>query len=121
ELLIKADLQSWLHNPVLGVGAGMGGPERLKYFDVPTAHTEYTRLLGEHGIAGLLALVVMGVMSLNNLRRQPTRLGKAISAAFLAYALLFMAVNAMRLAAVSFVFGLSGVTVTLRRKTSRER
>ena len=49
ELLIKGDMDSWSESPVLGVGPGMGGANRLKYFDVPTAHTEYTRCWASTG------------------------------------------------------------------------
>ena len=66
----------------------MGGKNRLKYFHVPTAHTEYTRMVAEHGLLGLVSLVVLGAMAVRSVREQRTRQGKAISVAFLTYALL---------------------------------
>ena len=119
ELLIKGDLESWSQNPLLGVGPGMGGANRLKYFTVSAAHTEYTRLLAEHGLLGLVCLVLLGAMAVRNVRDQKTRQGKAVSAALVAYALLFMTVDAMRFGAPAFAFGLSGVTFVFARRRVR--
>lgn len=117
ELLIKGDMDSWSQNPVLGVGPGMGGANRLKYFDVPTAHTEYTRLVAEHGILGFVSLILMAAMAVRAVRIQRTAQGKAFSAACLAYGLLFMAVDAMRFAAPAFAFGFASTMVVWARRT----
>jgi len=117
DLLIKGDLESWSENIVLGVGPGMGGPNRLKYFHVSSAHTEYTRLVGEHGMLGLAALVLLGLMTLRNIRSAPTRLDKALTAGMLAYALLSMVVDAMRLVSPAFAFGLSGAHLLRPRRS----
>ncbi len=116
ELLIKGDMDSWSENPVLGVGPGMGGANRLKYFNVPTAHTEYTRLVAEHGILGLVSLILIGVMAVRAVKGERSLRGKAISAALLAYALLFMAVDAMRFAAPGFAFGLASAMMMGARR-----
>ena len=76
ELLIKADLESWAENPVLGVGPGLGGKNRLKYFHVPTAHTEYTRMLAEHGLLGLVSLVLLGAMAVRSVREPEDAAGQ---------------------------------------------
>ncbi len=117
DLLIKGDLESWSENIVLGVGPGMGGPNRLKYFHVSSAHTEYTRLVGEHGMLGLAALVLLGLMTLRNIRSAPTRLDKALAAGMMAYALLSMVVDAMRLVSPAFAFGLSGAHLLRPRRS----
>jgi hypothetical protein len=116
DLLVKGDLLTWSENPVLGAGPGMGGKNRLKYFHVQTAHTEYSRMLAEHGILGLLALFLMGWMAFSNIWYAPTRLDKAFSAAMLAYALLNMLVDGTRICAVGFTFGLSGARFVLPRR-----
>ena len=94
----------------------MGGKNRESLFRSAAAHTEYTRLLAEHGMFGLGALVLMAMIAARNLRRAPTRLDKALAAGMLAYSLLFMAVDGMRLAATSFAFGISGVRLLLPRR-----
>lgn len=121
ELLIKGDLESWMQSPIVGVGPGMGGANRLKYFYVPTAHTEYTRLFAEHGIFGGLALVVTVAIGLRAIRRQTSKEGRAISAALLTYAALFMAVDATRLVAPGFTVGLASTLLLSRRRRAATR
>jgi hypothetical protein len=116
DLLVQGDLVTWSENPVLGAGPGMGGKNRLKYFHVATAHTEYSRMLAEHGVLGLLALVIMGYMGFRNVWYAPTRLDKAFAAAMLAYATLNMLVDGMRISAVGFTFGLSGMRLLLPKR-----
>jgi hypothetical protein len=94
----------------------MGGKNRLKYFHVATAHTEYSRMLAEHGLLGLMALGLMGWMAYRNVWYAPTRLDKAFAAAMLAYSLLSMLVDGMRLSAAGFAFGLSGTRFLLPRR-----
>jgi O-Antigen ligase len=116
DLLVKGDLLTWSENPVLGSGPGLGGKNRLKYFHVTTAHTEYSRMLAEHGTLGLIALGLMVWMAFRNVWYAPTRLDKALAAAMLAYSVLNMLVDGMRLAAVGFTFGLSGMRFLLPRR-----
>ena len=111
EELIRGDMESWESSPLLGVGPGMGGANRLKYFDVPTAHTEFTRMVAEHGVLGLVSLIVLGFIALRAIREPKSDRARAIAAALLTYALLFMVVDATRLAAPSFAFGLACATV----------
>ena len=116
DLLVKADLKTWIENPVLGAGPGLGGKNREALYQSAAAHTEYTRLLAEHGLLGLGALALMAMIAAGNLRRAPTRLDKALAAGMLAYSLLFMAVDGMRLVATSFAFGVSGMRLLLPRR-----
>lgn len=115
SLLIAADFESFSESPFFGVGPGLGGRNRLKYFYVPTAHTEYSRMLAEHGLLGLIALAVLGVLAARTLRKRTLR-EKAVAAAFMTYSLLFMAVDATRLSAPGFAFGVSFVGMTLLRR-----
>jgi len=116
DLLVLADLKTWSENIVLGAGPGMGGKNRLLLFHVPTAHTEYSRMLAEHGMLGLLALVLMGLMAWRNIKDAPTMLDKALAASMLAYSLLSMLVDGRRLVRVSFAFGISGALFLLPRR-----
>jgi len=113
DLLIKADMQSWSESPLLGVGPGRGDTNRLKYFHTGEAHTEFTRMLGEHGLLGLVSLVALVLIAVRSVRDPRTLRGKAFSAAFITYAVLFMAVNCTRLASPSFAFGLGCVTIAV--------
>jgi hypothetical protein len=121
--LIEGDLESWSTSPLFGVGPGLGGAVRMKYFDAAAAHTEYSRLLAEHGFLGLGALILLGAMAVRAIREPRSSRGKAVSAALLTYALLFMAVDATRLVAPAFTFGLACTAIGSRgpRSTSDPR
>jgi len=98
EQIIWADLQIWDQNPVLGVGPGRAKAMRGELiFRSRSAHTEYTRLLAEHGIFGLVAVILLFVMAVRNLRRARTSLGKALVASMTGFSLLFILINGMRL------------------------
>lgn len=97
-----AQLEVWKNHPILGVGPG-----QARYYADQVAHTEVTRLLAEHGIFGLLALLALLFMAARNLKRAPTLSNKAMAAAMMSWSFLFMLNAGMRLAAPSFAFGLS--------------
>ena len=120
DQLIKADIYSWSESPLVGIGPGRGYNNRLKFFHTGEAHTEYTRMLAEHGLLGLVSLFALVLIAVRSVREPRTLTGKAISAAFVTYALLFMAVNGTRLAAPAFAMGLACFTlqVPMRRKTA---
>jgi hypothetical protein len=117
--LVEADIDTFFHNPVFGVGPGQGEKNRLKFFRIGTAHTEWTRMLAEHGTLGLISAVCLLAMAWQNIRRSPTPREKAIAAAFATYCFLHLAVDATRLVAPSFAFGLASVTLLLpKRRTA---
>jgi O-antigen ligase len=59
EVIIESDIRIFLDNPILGIGVGMSSKEREKYigFSAPP-HTEVTRVLAEHGMFGVVALIL---------------------------------------------------------------
>lgn len=106
--LVKSDLEIWQDNFYLGVGPGQSAhyPRMGKHV---AAHTEFSRLLAEHGILGLLAILLIAVMAIQNLRKCLGARERAIAGAFIAWSLLYMMVNAMRLVVPAFLFGLASV------------
>ncbi|MEM9594587.1 MAG: O-antigen ligase family protein, partial [Acidobacteriota bacterium] len=106
--IAEADLIIWKENPVLGAGAGMSGWARRKILMRKiAAHTEYTRLLSEHGIFGGLALLCMGLISFQAYRRAPTMLAKGWVAGMTGWTLTAMSHVSMRIVAISLLFGLA--------------
>jgi hypothetical protein len=97
-----SQLEVWAEYPVFGVGPG-----QARYYAGQVAHTEVTRLLAEHGVFGLLAMLAMLLMAALNIKRANTLTNKAIAAAMISWSFLFMVNAGMRLAAPSFAFGLS--------------
>lgn len=107
DRLAAADLQIFSDNPILGVGPGMAFPIRHDLGFGGAAHTEYTRLLSEHGILGLLAIAAILSISIRTVLDASTASARSYVMALVVWALGFMAVNAMRLAAPSFILGLA--------------
>ncbi len=105
--IAEADLQIWANNPVFGVGPGMAKDARDLLLGPAAAHTELSRLLAEHGIFGLLGLLLLLFMSARNIRGAQTAAQKGWVAAMIVWTLLFMANSAMRMVAPALVFGLT--------------
>jgi O-antigen ligase len=114
--IIKRDLELWQENFLFGVGPGRSATERYQ-IDRPkivgpstsafvAAHSEYTRLLAEHGVLGLMAFLLLGFMFLQAWLRAPTPLAKGLTLAFMLWSLAEMGHAAMRLAAISFFYAL---------------
>jgi hypothetical protein len=114
DTMVIADLRVWWDHPFFGVGPGMARP----YYDavlgvgrsIP-AHTEFSRLLSEHGIFGLVSLLLLLFMAVNNLRRAGDRQNKSLLIGLLVWSFLYMAANAMRLMAPAFIYGITFVRV----------
>jgi len=107
--IAQADLEIWFANPVLGIGPGISKTERIFGHGV-AAHTEYTRILAEHGSAGLLSLLVLFWITARAYFRAPKAESQIWVAALLAWPLMEMSHAAMRVVAISFLFGLALVS-----------
>ena len=107
DTIAWADLEIWRRNPVYGVGPGRGIDTRIWLFRRNQAHTEFTRMLGEHGIGGLISLCALLYMAFSIFlsRRGPRT--QAVTAALVVWSFLYMTNAAMRLLAPSFCFGLA--------------
>jgi O-antigen ligase len=108
DTIAEAELRMWLQKPILGNGVGMSMYNRsaMSHDEAPAAHTEYTRLLAEHGLLGAGALVVLLLMTAQAFLRAQGPWAKATVAALAVWSFLFMAVTAMRLVAPAFLLGL---------------
>jgi hypothetical protein len=108
QTIMEEELAIWKEHPMMGVGPGMSKYYRtdLLGFEV-ASHTEFTRLLSEHGILGLLALLVLLGIAASSYLRAPTALEKAWVASFSGWAFIEMGHSAMRITAISILFGLA--------------
>ncbi len=111
DRIIKGDLLAFNENPLLGVGPDQSKTYHAIVFRASSAHTEYTRLLAEHGSLGLLALLTLLWISLQRFTTQSRPLTKAYNVSLTVWALLFMAHSAMRLVAPSLMFGLASAAI----------
>lgn len=108
--MVMADLRAWWDNPFFGVGPGMARP----YYDavfglghsIP-AHTEFSRMLSEHGMFGLVSLLLLLFMAVNNFSRASKRPSRSLLIGLLVWSFLYMAANGMRLMAPAFIYGIT--------------
>lgn len=78
--LVNVDLE--IFRNTLPFGAGIAGADPSHVVGTNTnvaSHNEYTRLLAEHGILGILALFALFAMVVGGFVRQPGNLGRAWS------------------------------------------
>jgi hypothetical protein len=111
ELMLK-DLRIWKDHWLLGVGPGMSVAERASSEGEQeiSTHTEFTRLLADHGIPGLVALALLLVMAIRAFRRAPPGPSRAWVAALAAWSLIGMANSATRVVLIPLAFGLMMLT-----------
>jgi O-antigen ligase len=111
----EADLQAFAESPVLGVGVGQSDRFHEQYlgFEV-TSHTEYTRLLAEHGLFGIFYFIILASMLFNRYLVSRPGLDRAIMAAMAVWGMTVMTHTAMRLAAIPLSLALGFVTWQLR-------
>ncbi len=104
----QAELDAFLDNPFLGAGVGGADSYRQEFLGFPIAsHTEYTRLLGEHGLFGILIIVLLVWMLLKRYLANEPGIGRALSAGLAVWSLSMMLHAATRLAAIPLAVALA--------------
>jgi hypothetical protein len=106
DVLLRDDLRLWLEHPVSGVGPG-GGKAWRESTAGTAAHTEFSRLLAEHGLLGLGAVLTLLLMCRASLRGARSPASRALVVSLFAWSFLTMSHSAMRTVAPAFVFGLA--------------
>lgn len=117
--LASGDLELFREKWVLGAGAGMSKYRETSFetcqlradrcSQEAASHTEFTRVLAEHGVAGIVSITLMAMMVLQALRRAGPSLGLTVS--FIAWAVAQMFYANLRIAAVPFAFAFAFVQV----------
>jgi len=105
--LASYDWAVFNEHPVFGVGPGMANVLRREMGHAGAAHTEYTRLLAEHGVFGIAAILVLALLAWRTFRACNVSRYRAFVVGFLTWSALFLAVSAMRLVAPSVLAGLA--------------
>jgi len=116
--LFEAELKTFYEYPFLGIGVGRAKIGRLKNMGFKGAtHNEISRLLSEHGLFGIAALIVLllapiftGALYKNNLFFYP----------FFAFWLLTISHSSMRLVAPALVYALSFLILRFYPETKQE-
>lgn len=109
-VILEKEWEWFRENPFFGIGPGMG-----KFYKLNTAgsransHSEVTRLFAEHGLFGIVSLLILLIFPFKHFRESKTE-AKPMLIAFLVLALLTISHSAMRLALPGFLYGLSFIT-----------
>lgn len=102
---VQGEFRAFREHPLAGTGVGFS---RLYLTGKPIApHTEPTRMLAEHGAAGLVALVVLGSILVTGFRSAVPGAARGVTAVFGIWATFVMFHSAMRVVAVPFAVAAS--------------
>lgn len=116
--LMRLELETWSQNPALGIGVGMmvrtiEDREAVGRGELPAlpTHTEYTRLLAEHGVLGIGVLLVYLGLAFRAITCQRLLFGRIFAVVLLAWCAAEVAHSATRLALTAFLFALTSLEI----------
>lgn len=117
--LASSDLDVFERSPVFGVGPGMTKYQRLSYEvcalrsdacrDEASSHTEFTRMMSEHGAVGILSIVILLSLAWSAVvRAGPSRF---LTVGFIVWSIAQMFYANIRIVAVAFAFAVAFIRV----------
>lgn len=117
--IIDTELSTFMENPFLGVGVGSMKGIRLESTGIEAAtHNEVSRMLSEHGIFGIFALLILIIVPVFN---NPFGMKNIYFYSLLLFWFITINHSAMRIAAPAFIYGLSLINITREKKNSVHR
>ena len=102
DIIVREDLRLWSEHPILGLGPGGASFQRRGQSTL--AHTEYSRLLSEHGLFGVIALAALLSLCVTNVLKRQSADERALRVAAMLWSLASMLHVGMRIAAIGLVF-----------------
>jgi len=112
--LIETELHAFYYNPLLGIGVGMGREYREKNLGIDiNTHNEISRLLSEHGILGVIALLILIFVPIIFWTKFKNNY---YFLAFMAFWFITINHSAMRIALPAFVYGLALLYIVDEKK-----
>jgi hypothetical protein len=117
--LISSELTFFWENPIMGIGVGKTKEYREDKFGLLAAsHNEMSRLLSEHGLFGLAALLLLIFVPL---AFRLTNRKNYLFYSFLGFWLLTINHSSMRIAAPAFLYALALINIVHDKKTALHR
>ena len=117
--LIDKELQAFYEYPITGVGVGKTKEFRQELKGKATAtHNEMTRMLSEHGVFGIAALLILMITPIVFRIKNKSNL---YLYSFVIFWLLTINHSSMRIAAPAFIYGLSLITIINAKKNTLHR
>ncbi|MGM0635494.1 MAG: O-antigen ligase family protein [Bacteroidota bacterium] len=117
--ILAEELAAFLENPVFGVGVGLGKLFRFEQTGISAAsHNEVSRMLGEHGSLGILALLILLSVPVGFFLFKAKNLFLVPLVAFW-----FLTINhsSMRVALPGFLYGLALLQLTYPSKKEKAK
>jgi O-antigen ligase len=119
--IFDSDIDLWMDNFILGVGAGSSTYMRERHRGTLT-HSEVSRLLAEHGVLGLGYLVCLLVVGYRVFKSKQNPLYKSILIAFFVLAIYTTFHAAMRTFITPLLIGLSTISIVdFKRKNEPQQ
>lgn len=116
--IFKEDLEVWLKHPILGVGAGSSRYMR-KMTRMTSPHIEFSRLLSEQGILGLLYFILLLITFYRGYLKLPPESNKGLMLGLFIIAVLTSFHAAMRTYVTPAFFMLACLQVTPNHSTNK--
>ena len=117
--ILETELDAFFEHPFLGVGIGSMKEIRFEETGIKAAtHNEVSRMLSEHGIFGIFALLILIIVPVFN---NPLGIKNIYFYSLLLFWFLTINHSSMRIAAPAFIYGLSLITITREKKTALHR
>ena len=112
--LFLAEIQAFIDHPFLGGGVGSSKVyHEAELGEAAASHNEISRIIGEHGLLGIIALcIILGAPLIRKLQGQRN----LYFYPFLIFAFLTMAHSSMRIALPGFIYGLALLHLTYGKK-----
>lgn len=123
--IVVADTKIFADNLLFGVGPGGAKMLRASYFEGDdwhkggvAAHTEYSRLLAEHGLGGLFACLILSIFPIIWVRKQKIKTWRGIAGSLMFLAIFTSMHAAMRTntTVVCFVIGATPLVIIKKKK-----
>lgn len=110
--ILKMDIQLFLNNPILGVGPGIAKIYHVSRDSTKryATHTEFSRMLAEHGIFGAISTFLLFLWLRTNIRKTSKYFEKAFVVGILLLGIGSMMHSAMRIAMIPFTLGLTAAS-----------
>jgi O-antigen ligase len=122
DSIIGHDLELFRKHPIAGAGLGVATAERPPALRGEAAHTEFTRMLAEQGLFGVVALGALLAIVVGAFWRARPGISRALVSALVGWSFAEMMHSATRIALISYALGLAvaaaGQFVEYNRRTT---
>jgi hypothetical protein len=113
------EFEAFKTHPFLGIGVGRSKGFFVKELGIELpSHNEVSRMLSEHGIFGIFALLILLIVPITN---NPLGIKNIFFYPFLLFWFLTINHSAMRIAAPAVIYGLGLINITREKKTTLHR